>query len=162
MSLVLPSCEDLTPEELREATDDFVDKLEERIAENGGVLNCEQFPVVHRFTEGMYIREIHMPAGAVLTSKIHKTEHPFVLLKGSVSVWSANEGSVLYQAPYLGITKPGTRRVLFVHEDTIWATFHVAEEKTVEEIEERIIEKHHNPRLQTSLERRNCVCLGQQ
>jgi hypothetical protein len=161
MMLTLPSFENLTPDALRAATDEVVDALEEKIMESGGVLNCEQFPVVHRFTDGMYVREIHMPAGAVLTSKIHKTEHPFVILKGSVSVWSANEGSILYKAPYLGITKPGTRRILFVHSDTVWATFHSTGETEVEAIEAGIIENRENPRLK-QLERKNYVCLGEQ
>jgi hypothetical protein len=142
--------------------DDIVDDIERAMIERGGSVNGEQFPVVHRFVPGMYIREIHMPAGSVLTSKIHKTEHPFVIMKGVVSVWSLNEGSVLYRAPYFGITEPGTRRVLMVHEDTVWITFHVGEEETVEEVEDRIIEKRHNPRIQTALDRRNLVCLGQQ
>lgn len=140
--------------------DDLVDDIERAIYERGGVLNCEQFPVVHRFLPGMYIREIHMPEGAVLTSKIHKTEHPFVLTKGVVSVWSSNEGSVVYKAPHFGVTKPGTRRVLLVHEDAIWITFHAGTDETVEEVEEKIIEKRNNPRLQAALERGNCVCLG--
>lgn len=140
--------------------DDLVDDIERAIYERGGVLNCEQFPVVHRFLPGMYIREIHMPEGAVLTSKIHKTEHPFVLTKGAVSVWSSNEGSVVYKAPHFGVTKPGTRRVLLVHEDAIWITFHACTDETVEAVEENIIEKRNNPRLQAALERGNCVCLG--
>ena len=147
--------------ESRLDADDLVDDIERAIYERGGVLNCEQFPLVHRFLPGMYIREIHMPAGAVLTSKIHKTEHPFVVTKGVVSVWSVNEGTAVYKAPHFGITKPGTRRVLLVHEDVVWITFHACTEETVEEVEERIIEKRNNPRLQAALERSN-VCLSEQ
>lgn len=124
-------------------------------------------PVTHRFTDGMYIRQIFMPKGAKLTSKIHNTKHPFVILKGDVTVYSENEGVVRYRAPMLGITKPGTRRVLLVNEDTIWATFHPAEETEVEKIENRIIDNHINPilalnRMVDQLTKENELCLGQQ
>jgi hypothetical protein len=159
--LDFPELKDLSTEEFRQKADDVVDDIERAIAQRGGILNCEQFPVVHRFAEGMYIREIHMPAGAVLTSKIHKTEHPFVVLKGVVSVWSANEGAVMYRAPFMGITKPFTRRVLLVHEDTVWVTFHPADETEVDEIEDRIIQKRNNPRLKHLIKGGNDLCLGE-
>jgi len=154
MSL-LPNPENLTPDEFQSAMHDLVDRFEESIVGSG--LPLAQFPVVHRFTPGLYIREIFMPAGSVLTSKIHKTEHPFVISKGVVSVWTAEEGTITLNAPYTGITKPGTRRVLFIHEDTIWTTFHVGEENNVEAIEDRIIEPRVNSRLLTKTEEMSCL-----
>ena len=41
-------------------------------------------PVTHRFTPGLYSREIFMPKGTFVTSKIHKTEHPLVILSGAL------------------------------------------------------------------------------
>lgn len=99
-------------------------------------------PVTHRFTPGLYIREIFMPAGTILTSKIHKTEHPFVISAGRLEVLTENDGWVPMQAPFTGITKPGTRRVLKIFEDTIWTTFHPTDETDVEKIEAAIIERH--------------------
>lgn len=81
--------------------------------------------LTHRFTPGMYVREIFMPAGVVWTTKIHKFEHPFVVSQGLVSVYSGIDGPQLIRAPHCGITKAGTRRFLVVHEDTIWTTFHL-------------------------------------
>lgn len=102
----------------------------------------------HIFTPGLYTREIFIPAGTLLTSKIHATQHPFVISKGDVSVWTEATGTVRLKAPHTGITVPGTRRVIFTHEDTIWTTFHVGEEKTVDEFEARIIRNHKNPFLE--------------
>ncbi len=100
------------------------------------------FPLVHRFTPGLYAREIFMPAGAILTSKIHKTEHPYVISKGRVSVWIEGIGWERLRAPHTGITKPGTRRLLYIHEDTIWTTFHPTTETDLEVIERLLIEPH--------------------
>lgn len=81
-------------------------------------------PVVHRFTPGLYIREILLPAGTLLTSAIHKTEHPFVVSAGIVRVMEPGKPPVTIEAPYTGITTPGTRRLLYAIADTIWTTFH--------------------------------------
>lgn len=101
-----------------------------------------ELPVEHTFTDGLYARRIFMPAGSFLTSKIHKTEHPYVIMSGRVSVFVPGVGVQHLKAPHFGITKPGTRRVLYIHEDTVWITFHVnPDNETVEEIENRIIER---------------------
>ena len=104
-------------------------------------------PIVHRFTPGLYIREIHIPAGTLLTSMEHLTEHPFVISKGRIRVTSPTEGSVTYQAPHCGITKPGTRRALFAEEDTIWTTFHATTETDVEKIGQAILAPYTGPAL---------------
>ncbi len=122
---------------------DLIDEAELCMAESGLALaNC---PVTHRFTEGLYSREIFMPAGSLIVSKIHLTEHQYEIGWGKVSVWTEEDGEVIFEAPYHGITKPGTRRVLFCHTDVLWTTYHPnPDNETVEQIEERIIQKHDN------------------
>lgn len=120
-----------------------LDELEAAIA------SCPQadLPVCHRFTPGLYIREIRIPAGTLLTSAMHRTEHPFVLSMGTIRVYSENEGPVIYSAPHTGITKPGTRRALFAETDCVWTTFHATEETDVEKICETILDPQSNPLL---------------
>lgn len=116
-------------------------------------------PVEHSFTPYLYCRTITMPAGSILTSKIHRTEHPYVLLRGRILVLVVGEKvATLLEAGHRGITKPGTRRALFVPDDSgpcVWTTFHaltIEEEvmrvngtttdEMVAAIEARIIEPH--------------------
>lgn len=106
-----------------------------------------QCPVSHRFAPGLYIREISIPAGTLLTSAIHKTEHPFVLAMGRIAVISENEGRVIYQAPHVGITTPGTRRALFAETDVVWVTIHKTDKTDLEEICAELIEDRPNPLL---------------
>lgn len=117
-----------------------VDELEAKMAEFPQV----RLPLNHLFTPGLYIREVLLPAGTLLTSKIHMTEHPFVISRGRVAVWSGIEGEApqVFGAPYTGITKPGTRRIIYAFEDTIWSTFHPTQETEVEKIERELIFKH--------------------
>ena len=135
--------------------DDRLDELEVAMLENCEPVHCL---TTHKFTDGMYIREIFMPAGSLITSKIHKTEHPYIVSYGKVAVSIDSEDWDEITAPYTGITKPGTRRVLYIIEDCIWTTFHriddmkseyneISEEEKeniVKEIEEKILEPHVN------------------
>ena len=135
--------------------DDRLDELEVAMLENCEPVHCL---TTHRFTDGMYIREIFMPAGSLITSKIHKTEHPYIVSYGKVAVSIDSEDWDEITAPYIGITKPGTRRVLYIIEDCIWTTFHridgmkseyneiseEGKENIVKEIEEKILEPHVN------------------
>ena len=119
---------------------DPIDEIE------GLMAQCEtvEFPLKHTFIDGFYIREIFMPAGSMLTSKIHKTEHPYYVSKGKINV--IIDGEVKHiEAPYWGITKAGTRRLLYAVEDCTWTTFHATDKTTPEEVEEEIIEPHDNP-----------------
>lgn len=102
-------------------------------------------PVQHRFTPGLYVREVFVPAGTLVATKIHQTEHPFVISQGVVAVWTEDEGVKILRAPYTGITKPGTRRVVFVHEDCIWTTFHPTNETDLDVIEKQLIFPHEIP-----------------
>jgi len=102
-------------------------------------------PLIHRFTPGMYIREIFMPKDTILTTLLHLTTHPFFVLQGDVSVYYNGIPTQRYKAPYTGITEAGTRRMLFTHEDTIWTTCHVTDLTDPDEIIESITSRDFNP-----------------
>lgn len=135
--------------------DDRLDELELAMLENFEPVHCL---TTHKFTDGMYIREIFMPAGSLITSKIHKTEHPYIVSFGKAAVSIDGDDWNEITAPYTGITKPGTRRVLYILEDCIWTTFHIVDgmksdynnlsdeekEGIVKGIEEKILEPHLN------------------
>lgn len=100
----------------------------------------ELCPLKHTFVDGAYIREIFMPKGVLITSKIHKICHPYFVMEGECSVLT-DEGIIRIKAPYHGITQPGTKRILYMHENTRWITVHVTKEKDLAKIEEEIIAK---------------------
>ncbi|MHA1883384.1 MAG: hypothetical protein ACTSUO_10115 [Candidatus Thorarchaeota archaeon] len=115
----------------------------EKIIEQGGVTGEElekMCPTNHTFFDGMYMREIFMPAGTLVVSKIHKTNHPYFVMIGKCKVMTEN-GVETIEAPYVGGTAAGTQRILYVLEDTHWLTVHATEETDLEKIEEQIIAK---------------------
>ena len=94
----------------------------------------EGFKLEEALTPGIYTRELTMPKGSLVFSRIHMETHPFMIVKGLVSVYDGSSVQSL-EAPYKGVTKAGTKRVLYVHEDTTWITFHPTEMEVLEDID---------------------------
>jgi hypothetical protein len=85
----------------------------------------EQLPIepVHHFADGLYAREILIRAGTILTGKVHSTEHLNIVSKGRIVVWT-EDGMKEVSAPCTMVSRPGTKRVGFALEDTVWTTIH--------------------------------------
>ena len=115
--------------------------LEEHIKKLPGGLGADPFPLVHTFADGLYIRQLTCPAKTLTVTKIHKQEHAFFLMKGTISILT-EEGVKKFTAPYQGITKPGTKRIIYHHDEVIFTTVHATDKKTVEEVEEQVIAKN--------------------
>ena len=90
----------------------------------------------HYFANGLYMREIFIPKGVTLTGKIHKTEHLCVLSLGEVSVYT-DDGMKRLKASTVVKSSPGTKRVLYAHEDSVWinAHFNPSNENDLDKIE---------------------------
>jgi hypothetical protein len=119
-----------------------MDEIEATMCQNFELLTL---PLVHRFTNGLYIRELAIPKGTMLTSKTHKTQHQFILLKGVISVWDNDGTETLLSAPYCGITESFTRRIAYAWDDCIWSTCHAnPENKSLKELELDLFEDYEN------------------
>lgn len=92
----------------------------------------------HHFAKGLYAREIFIPKGTLLTGKIHKHEHLNIVSKGEISVLT-EDGPQRVKAPCTIVSRPGTKRVGYAHEDTVWTTIHATNETDVEKIEAEMI-----------------------
>lgn len=136
MSKLSPNKTDLKKDKAK-----AVDKLEQLM------LNEEQVicPVKDLFTPGLYTRSLFIPAGTFLTTEIHKTEHPFVLMSGRISVLNVDTDETTHlEGPHIGVTSPGTRRIAHAETDCIWITFHATELTDVEKIADSILVKRDN------------------
>jgi hypothetical protein len=87
-------------------------------------------PLIHRFADGLYTREIFIPKGMVLTGKIHRYAHPNFLMKGEVIVVTEAGGRQHLIAPLALISPPGTKRAVYALEDTVWVTVHANPDNT--------------------------------
>lgn len=97
-----------------------------------------EIATTHHFADGLYGREILIPAGCTLTGKVHKGEHLNFLMQGDITVWT-EDGMKRLQAPAVIVSKPGTKRVGHAHTDTIWVTVHATHETDLERLESELI-----------------------
>lgn len=95
-------------------------------------------PVRHHFCNGIYAREITAPAGVIMTGMVHKTEHLNIMSKGEVSVMT-EDGMVRFKAPCTFVSKPGTKRIGYVHEEMVWTTIHATTEADLAKIEADLV-----------------------
>lgn len=95
--------------------------------------------VVEYFSEGVYARELHIPAGTVVVGKIHKHTNFNVLSKGSLSILQDDGSLREVTAPFTVVSPPGTRRVAYAHDDCVWTTVHGTDLRDVAEIEAKFI-----------------------
>ena len=120
----------------RDMIQSAAEHMKELIA--SGEMKEAECPVAHRFSKGIYLREIFIPAGTRIIGKIHATEHFNVLLTGKVTVITA-EGREEITAPHTFISKAGVQKVVIVHEDCQWQTLHVTDKTDLKEIEKEVI-----------------------
>ncbi len=142
--------------------DEIMDSIEAAMIANLPQVDC---PVAHLFTPNLYVREIFMAKDTLITSKIHKSSHPFTISKGKVAVSIDGGKWEVLEAPYTSITLPGTRRLLYIIEDCVWSTYHSMsgisgdenyfndEDKinVVAKIEEEIMDPYENSLLTNSI-----------
>ena len=80
--------------------------------------------VTNHFAEGLYGRELLIPKGVLVVSRVHKRPLINVISKGHVIILDVN-GRREVQAPATFVDeKAGTQRVVYSVEETVWTTIH--------------------------------------
>lgn len=120
------------------------------------MLQLEQIeiPIKHYFANGFYAREMTMPKDCALVGKIHKSEHLCIVSKGCVDI-ASEERTETISAPYTYVSKPGAKRAIYAHEETVWTTVHMSDETDVEKLEDELIAESFN-----QIENEVKLCLG--
>ncbi len=89
-----------------------------------------EFPLRHHRTHEKYVREIFLPKGTLLTSKVHNFDHISILSQGEVSIMT-EFGVERRKAPCTWMEEAGIKRLIFVHSDTVWNTVHTVEDDMI-------------------------------
>lgn len=87
----------------------------------------------HYFCNGVYAREIHIPAGVTLSGKVHLSENMNILSAGEISVLT-EDGIKRLTAPAIICSKAGIKRIGHAHTDATWVTILKTELTNPEEI----------------------------
>jgi len=97
----------------------------------------------HTFHAGMYCREVWRPAGVLVVGKVHKKEHFYLIVSGTVAI-TTDDGVQLVTGPHLLCSTPGTKRAVYAETDALCMTFHVVDAKTIEDAEAELVETDEN------------------
>ena len=128
------------------------------MALEAAMLTCEQLELVtnHYYAKGTYTRELILPAGTLLTGKIHRHSCINILAKGKIKVVT-DEGEYDIEAPYTFVSGAGVKKAGYVLEDAVWINVHPWDgQMTIEQIEHNVIVPSYEQLEQEAL------CLGLQ
>ncbi len=116
----------------------MTDRQKVEVLEYGILKHCDnlakKLPLTHHICNGVYARELFIPAGTILTGRIHKTKHISIIQQGDISVMT-EEGMKRIQGPAVIQSEKGMKRAGYTHADTIWITIHPTELTDIDEIE---------------------------
>lgn len=98
---------------------------------------------VHRFAQGLYARELTLPAGCIAVGHIHGQEHICIVSQGRVEVISETGGARIVEAPATFVVPRGTKNCVRAITDTVWTTVHATEERDVAKIEAAVLLPRH-------------------
>lgn len=138
MKVLKPDNTDLLKEILSSAMAYKYIECAEAVQKQVGSLPQIDLPTHHHFAPSIYMRQMDAPAGALVVSKMHRTEHMNILLKGSLTIVTEN-GIEYLEAPLILKSKAGTKRIGYFHEDSTWVTVHPTNSTDLEEIEAQVI-----------------------
>lgn len=113
-----------------------IDKLERDFMKREQV-DC---PVTHHFGPGVCIREVKLPAGAIVIGHHQNFAHLNIFIQGRVSIRNDDGTFTELSAPATFVGKPG-RKIGYVHEDVIWQNVWVTDERDIEKIESHFLKK---------------------
>jgi mannose-6-phosphate isomerase-like protein (cupin superfamily) len=98
-----------------------------------------QLHTEHFWADGMYCRALYRPKDTLIVGKVHKREHFYIVVSGEVTVLSDGIRERV-KAPKIFVGKPGTKRAVYAHEDSLCITVHRTNETDLDKIEAELIE----------------------
>lgn len=113
-----------------------IDRVEQAML---GMPQVEIEPV-HSFSDGVYARQITIPAGTLLTGRVHKHRHLCIIASGDIAVFDEQHGVKRVQGPLTFESQPGARRMGYAHTDTVFITIHATRTRNLEQLEAELFE----------------------
>ena len=100
-----------------------------------------EMPVKHHFINGVYLRELFIPAGTLLTGKIHNKENFSILAQGTLRITNGTESKII-SAPYITSDKPGIKRMGYAETDVVFINVIKTDLTDIDEIEKELVSEN--------------------
>jgi quercetin dioxygenase-like cupin family protein len=117
--------------------DDITASMEAFIAEHD-LQRVDPEPI-HYQTDELYGRRLIVPTGTVFTTKVHKSDHIAICLRGHIIVHTADGLRFEVRAPDVFITPKGTQRFIYVVDEVEWMTVHACKEQAIDRVEKALV-----------------------
>lgn len=82
-----------------------------------------ELPVGHFFGEGVYVRELRIPAGAWCFGRVQRLATVLIFAQGEMVMFD-EEGSRLVKGPFVISSPPGAQRVGYAVSDCVFYSAH--------------------------------------
>jgi len=108
----------------------------------------------HYQIKGVYVRSMFVPAGMLVTGKVHNFESIGILAQGTMRITNG-ETSKIVSAPYIAVDKPGIKRLGYAETDCTFISVHKTDAEELTAIEDELVsdtfEQYEIKRLERSL-----------
>ena len=111
----------------------------ERLQKEVALLPQYEPETKHYFHGGMYCREVWREAGVLVIGKVHKKEHFYYIVCGTVAI-TTDDGEELITGPAMIKSAAGTKRAVYSVTAARCLTVHRTNARTVEAAESELIE----------------------
>jgi hypothetical protein len=97
-----------------------------------------ELPIEHYHINGVYARSMFIPAGTLLTGKIHNFESIAILAKGTIRITNGTESYVISEG-HIMVDQPGVKRLGYAETDVVFITVHRTDNTEIEAIEDELV-----------------------
>lgn len=97
-----------------------------------------ELPIEHYQIDGVYARSMFIPAGTILTGKIHNFESIAILAKGRIRITNGTDSYIISEG-HIMVDKPGVKRLGYAETDVIFITVHRTDNIEIEAIEKELV-----------------------
>lgn len=91
-------------------------------------------PLQHFFLPGVCVRVMSLPAGTILTGKIHKHTHIAILAKGRLRLADGDKASII-EAGFVAYGAAGIKRLGFAETDCVFVNILATNVQDIDDLE---------------------------
>lgn len=103
-------------------------------------IQCEE---AHFFGPNLYIKQVTMPAGAMIVGKYHRVEHLCNMLTGRMIIVNAEGERKELIAPCTFVAPPG-RKIAYIIETVVFQNIYSTSETDLEKLENMFVDNSQN------------------
>ena len=105
------------------------------------MLKTMELDTLHHFSDGLYAKQIELPATCFAVQHKHTYDHLSILAKGKVRVLFDGDITADYVAPACINILKDVNHSIYALEDSVWFCVHATNETDVEKIDSVLIKE---------------------